>query len=90
MSQKPIVFSQHSLKRMHLRGATESEVKDTIRTSSWQPARGNKEQTRKTFDFGKPSPINQQVYAFKTVHAIFVDEPNEVVVVTVMVYYHDT
>jgi hypothetical protein len=37
--------------------------------------------------FGRPSPINQQIYPFKTVHVIFADEPNEIVIVTVLVYY---
>lgn len=89
MNQKSIIFSTHSLKRMRLRGATRAEVEDTIQTGTWQPARGNKQQTRKTFNFGQPSPVNRQIYAFKTVHAIFVDEPNQIVVVTVIVYYHD-
>ncbi|MBS1251312.1 MAG: hypothetical protein MAG451_00344 [Anaerolineales bacterium] len=89
MGDKPIAFSIHSKKQMSLRGATQAEVRETIWTSTWQPVRKNRQQARKTFDFGKPSPVNQQVYAKKTVHAIFVDEPGQIVVVTVLVYYHD-
>jgi hypothetical protein len=43
----------------------------------------------RTYSFGKPSPINRQVYPFKTVHVIFADEPGEIVIVTVLVYYGD-
>jgi hypothetical protein len=39
------------------------------------------------FDYGLPSPVNQKVYAFKTLHVIFAEETEKIVVVTVMVYY---
>ncbi len=87
MTTKPIRFSNHARKRMDLRGATESEVSDAIRSEKWQLALQEKWQVRKKFDFGKPSPVNQQVYAFKTIHAIFADEKDSIVVVTVIVYY---
>lgn len=86
-SMKPIRFSQHALDQMRLRGAAQEEVRETVETSSWQPAKRGKYQASKTFAFGRPSPVNQQVYPFKTVQAIFADEPNEIVVVTVLVYY---
>lgn len=70
-----------------MRGAEEEEIVDAIRTSKWRPALQNKQQCRKTFPFNKPSPVNQQVYAFKTLHAIFVEESERIVVVTIMVYY---
>lgn len=84
---KTIRFSHHALDQMRLRGATPEEVRETVETSSWQPAKRGKYQARKTIAFGLPSPINQQIYPFKTVHTIFVDEPNEIVIVTVLVYY---
>ncbi len=84
---KTIRFSRHALDQMRLRGATKTEVRRTVETASWQPARRGKHQTRKTFAFGRRSPINQQVYPAKTVHVIFADEPNEIVIVTVLVYY---
>jgi len=84
---KPIHFSQHALTQIRLRGATQEEVTDTVQTSSWELAKHGKYQARKTFAFGYPSPINQKVYPFKTVHVIFADEPKEIVIVTVMVYY---
>ncbi|MFN8459005.1 MAG: DUF4258 domain-containing protein [Anaerolineae bacterium] len=84
---KPIHFSRHALDQMRLRGATQDEVREAIKTSLWQPAKRGKYQARKTFAFGQPSPINQKVYPFKTVETIFADEPGEIVVVTVLVYY---
>ena len=74
---------------MYQRGATEAEVTQAVETNLWQPAQRGKYRVRKTFAFGQSSPVNQQVYAFKTVQVIFADEPNEVVVITVLVYYGD-
>jgi muramoyltetrapeptide carboxypeptidase LdcA involved in peptidoglycan recycling len=84
---KTIRFSQHALDQMRLRGATREEVRETVQTTLWQLAKRGKYQVRKTFAFGRPSPINQQIYPFKTVHVIFADEPDEIVIVTVLVYY---
>lgn len=72
---------------MDLRGASEAEVIESIRSEKWQPALQEKLQVRKRFDFGKPSPVNQQVYAFKTIHAIFAEETDSIIVITVIVYY---
>jgi hypothetical protein len=84
---KPIRFSQHVRERMVLRGADEDEVIQTIRAGQWQPAREGKLQARLGFAFGAASPTNQKVYANKLIHVIFADDPEEIVVVTVLVYY---
>jgi hypothetical protein len=84
---KTIRFSQHALDQMRLRGATREEVREAVETTLWQSAKRGKYQVRKTFAFGRPSPINQQICPFKTVHVIFADEPDEIVIVTVLVYY---
>lgn len=84
---KTLRFSQHALNQMRLRGATREEVMEVVEAMPWQPAKRGKYQSRKTFAFGRPSPINGQIYPLKTVHVIFADEPNEIVVVTVLVYY---
>ena len=86
---KTIRFSRHALDQMRLRGATQEEVEEAIESTPWQPAKRGKYQVRKTFAFGRPSPINRQVYPFKTVHTIFAEEPDEIAVVTVLVYYGD-
>ncbi len=72
---------------MTLRGADESEVIEAIQTSPWQAAKRGKQETRRRFPFGQPSPVNKQFYRFKTVNPVFVDEADEIVVVTVKVYY---
>lgn len=86
---KPIRFSQHARLQMILRGATSSEVEEVITTMPWEPARSGRYQARKGFAFDRPSPINQRIYRFKTVHAIFAEEVQEIVVVTVLVHYGD-
>jgi hypothetical protein len=42
---------------------------------------------RKAIAFGQASPVNLQVYAVKTIHVVLADEPDEIVVVTGLVYY---
>jgi len=84
---KPLYFSQHALDQMRLRGATEDEVRDTIHTAAWTPAKHGKFQTSKTFPFGRASPVNGKIYPNKTIHVIIADEPVEIIVVTVLVYY---
>lgn len=87
MTTKPIRFSNHARKRLESRGAVEAEVIEAIETETWRPALQGKWQVQKKFDYRKPSPVNQQVYQFKTINAIFADDPNAIVVITVIVYY---
>lgn len=89
MTAKQIRFSNHARKRMDLRGATDVEVIESIRSEKWEPALRGKWQVRKRLEFGKPSPVNQRVYAYKTIRTIFADETDSIVVVTVVVYYGD-
>lgn len=72
---------------MYLRGASEAEVIQAIRGGFWEPARAGKYQARCTFVYGRPSPVDGRVYPFKTVHVIFAEEADKIVVVTVLVYY---
>ncbi|MBI5374961.1 MAG: hypothetical protein HZA77_05970 [Candidatus Schekmanbacteria bacterium] len=84
---KPIRLSNHSKLQMLLRCATEEEVKLSIHESTWAKAKMGKFQTKKQFSFNKMSPTNNQFYKYKTVEPIFADEQNEIVVITVKVYY---
>ncbi len=84
---KLIPFTAHARQQTILRGAEEAEVEQVIRRSSWEPAKRGKQQARRQFTFGKISPTNQQGYKFKTVEAVFVDEPESIVIITVKVYY---
>ncbi len=84
---KPIRISTHARAQMILRGASESEVIEAIRTGEWKLAKRGKQETIRRYSFGRPSPVNEQVYRFKIVNPIFSPEPNEIVVITVKVYY---
>ena len=84
---KPIRYSSHAKLQMVLRGATEEEVTTTIRAGKWKMTRVGKFRSRHQFDFNKVSLINKKFYKYKTIEPIFADEPNEIVVITVKVYY---
>ena len=58
---------------------------DAIRRAAWGPAELGRLDCRKDFAFG--GVWNSTHYATKQVRPIFVDEPDEIVVVTVYVYY---
>jgi hypothetical protein len=84
-NSKPIAFSGHASQQMQFRGATEGEVADTIRTTPWHPAENGRMECRKDFLF--EAVWNGRHYATKQVRPVFVEEPNEIGVVTVYVYY---
>ncbi|MBI5762704.1 MAG: hypothetical protein HZA51_04180 [Planctomycetes bacterium] len=78
---KPIRLSDHAKGYIHKRGFTPPEVEETIRTTPWTPAELNRLEARKDFPFGRT--WNGKVYGTKQVKPVFVDEPDEIVVVTV-------
>lgn len=82
---KPIRLSGHAGHQLAFRGATEAEAVDAIRSEPWGPAELGRLDCRKSFEFG--SSWNGRYYATRQVRPIFVDEPDEIVVVTVYVYY---
>ena len=84
-NSKPIGFSGHASQQLPFRGTTEAEVADAIRTAPWHPAESGRLECRKDFPFD--AAWNGRRYATKQVRPIFVEEPNEIVVVTVYVYY---
>jgi hypothetical protein len=84
-NSKPVGFSGHASQQLQFRGATEAEMVDAIRTSSWHPAENGRLECRKDFPFD--AEWNGRHYATKQVRPIFVEETNEIVVVTVYVYY---
>lgn len=84
---KRITISGHARERMAGRGASEAEVESALRTGSWEAAQGSRFQARATSLFGRESPVNGRIYAFKTVHVVFADDPEELVVISVLVYY---
>jgi len=84
---KPIRFSDHAKLQMYLRGASEKEVTEAIKVGTWESAKLGKFQTKYKFDFNQTALTNQKFYRYKTVEPIFADESNEIVVITVKVYY---
>jgi len=82
---KPVRLSGHARENLHFRGATEEEVVDAIRSSKWQSAEQGRWECRKDFAYGKD--WNDKIYTTKQVRPIFVEESDEIVVVTVYTYY---
>jgi hypothetical protein len=82
---KPIRLSDHAKGNLAFRGTTEAEVAETIRTATWQSAKRGRLECRRDFLYGKE--WNGKTYATKQVRPIFVEEPGDIVVVTVYVYY---
>ena len=82
---KSIRLSEHAKQQLQFRGATEQEVFEAIRTETWEPAEIGRLECRKDFPF--EFEWNNKYYDTKQVRPIFVDEPHEIVVVTVYVYY---
>lgn len=82
---KPIRFSGHAQAQLSRRGVLEEEVEIAIRAANWQTAHGNRLECRYDFDFGQE--WNGKFYEIKQVRPVFVDETEEIVVVTVYSYY---
>ena len=83
---KPIRLSAHALSYTEKRGFRVAEVQDAIQGSRWEPAELGRMEYRKTFPFNKE--WNNKLYATKQVRPIFVEEADEIVVVTVYTYYY--
>ncbi len=82
---KPIRLSGHARQQLASRGVEEQEIAEAIRTAEWAPAELGRLECRKDFPFGHE--WNKKVYATKQVRPIFVEEADEIVVVTVYAYY---
>jgi len=82
---KPIRLSAHALGYVAKRGFTVAEVEETILESPWEPADLGRIECRKAFPFNRK--WNEKLYATKEVWPIFVEEADEIVVVTVYTYY---
>ena len=83
---KPIRLSAHALGYLSARGFAVAEVEEAIRTESWAKADLGRLECRKDFPFD--GEWNGRRYAVKQVRPIFVDEAEEIVVITVYTYYH--
>jgi len=82
---KPIRFSKHALGDVASRGFSVAEIEEEIRTCPWSAAELGRLDCRKDFAYGRE--WNGKVYATKQVCPVFVDEADEIVVITVYTYY---
>ena len=82
---KPIRLSAHARGYLRARGFTAAEVEEAIRAGLWQPAELGRLECRKDFPYGRD--WNGKSYPTKQVRPVFVDEPAEIVGVTVYTYY---
>lgn len=82
---KPIRLTKHAAGYLASRGFTVAEVQEAIRTCPWGVAELGRLDCRKDFAFGRA--WNGHSYATKQVRPVFVEETNEIVVVTVYTYY---
>ena len=82
---KPIRLSGHAVQQMQFRGASDQEVTEAVRTASWLSADNGRWECRKDFVFN--AIWNGKLYTTKQVRPVFAEEPHEIVVVTVYVYY---
>ena len=82
---KRIRLSRHAQDQLLFRGATADEVETTIRATQWQQAESGRLECSRDFAFDRE--WNGMRYSTKRVRPIFVEEPAEIVVVTVYVHY---
>ncbi len=84
---KPVRLSAHAMSRARERGASEDEIIAAILHGSREPARQGKWRVKHQLPYGGRSPFGEMRYNEKTVEVIYADEPGEVVVITVKVFY---
>jgi hypothetical protein len=82
---KPIRLSLHAEEQLVFRGTTEAEIIEAIETSSWELAELGRLESRK--DFIYENEWHKKYYRVKQVRPIFVEEEDEIVVVTIYTYY---
>lgn len=82
---KSIRLSGHAQGYLERRGFTSAEVEQAIRSQPWEPAELGRLQCRMDFPF--EAEWNGHYYRVKQVRPVFVDEPDEIVVITVYTYY---
>ena len=81
---KPVVLSLHVRAKMTERPVSEAEIVEAITQSPWRPARGGRYRTTRWYPFGQT--YRGTFYAGKDVQPVFVEEPDRLVVVTVLVF----
>ena len=83
--EKRIRLSRHAADYGPVRGFAVQEVETAIRVAPWEAAAEGRWACEHDFDF--QGVWNGKRYQTKRVRPIFLEEPEEIVVVTVYVYY---
>jgi hypothetical protein len=82
---KIVKIIEHAKERIAERGASESEVRETIRDGISVRAKKRRKAKEKIFAYGKP--WQGQTFPHKKLKVVYVEEGNTLVVITVYVYY---
>ncbi len=82
---KPIRLTKHATDRCLSRGATFQEVEQAIREGVREPVKANRQSSKMNFVFN--DYWGNVFYPIKQVAPVFVEETNEIVVITVYTYY---
>ena len=80
-----IKFVEHAKERMKERGASEEEVKEVLLLGANISAKKGRKAKEKIFEYGKE--WLGKVYPQKKVMVIYTEENDEIVVITVKVFY---
>jgi hypothetical protein len=80
-----IKFVEHAKERMKERGTSEEEVKEVLLLGADISAKKGRKAKEKIFEYGKE--WLGKVYSQKKVMVIYTEENDEVVVITVKVFY---
>jgi len=80
-----IIFSQHALEQLNDRGALKEEVERAIEEGEEVPAKKGRKSFRKNFVYERE--WKGKFYEIKQVMPIVVEEDEEIIVITVYVFY---
>ncbi|MCL5280847.1 MAG: DUF4258 domain-containing protein [Planctomycetes bacterium] len=83
---KPIRLSAHAASYLARRGFTVAEVEEAIRAGRREQAELGRLGSRKEFPFNDDG--NGRWYATKQVRPIFIEGADEIIVITIYVYYY--
>lgn len=82
---KPIRLSKHAQSYFETRGFSEEEVVKSIQSSEWLIGDLGKLEARTNFAYN--AVWNKKYYEIKQIRPIFVEEEEEIVVITVYTYF---
>jgi len=82
---KAIRFTKHSLEQCSERGASQEEVEVAIRKGNREPAKKDREIFK--YNFSYDDLWQGKHYSIKQVAPVIVEEDEEIIVITVYVFY---